>query len=47
MSLNAISGTNKGEVMQVRALVNNKVMLILIDSGSSHNFVSESFVEAV
>jgi hypothetical protein len=47
MSLNAISGTNKGEVMQVRALVNNKVMLILIDSGSSHNFFSESFVEAV
>jgi hypothetical protein len=47
LSLNAISGTANGEVLQVRALVNNKVMLILIDSGSSHSFVSDAFLQTV
>jgi hypothetical protein len=30
--------------MRIRALVHNKVMLILVDSDSSHSFVSQSFV---
>jgi hypothetical protein len=47
LSLNAMSGTDIGEVMKVRSLVKNKVMLILIDSGSSHIFVSESFLDTV
>jgi hypothetical protein len=47
LSLNALSGTEVGDVMKVRALVQNKVMLILIDSGSSHSFVSEHFVKTV
>jgi hypothetical protein len=34
-SLNAIAGTEFGECMKLRALVQNKVMLILVDSGSS------------
>ena len=29
----------------VRALIQNKVMLILVDSGSSHSFISKSFVQ--
>jgi hypothetical protein len=40
LSLNAIAGTSEGE-----AMVKNKVMLILVDSGSSHTFVSPSFVQ--
>jgi hypothetical protein len=45
LSLNAVSGTDTGDCMKVRALVNSKVMLILVDSGSSHSFVSKSFLE--
>uniref|UniRef100_A0A0A9BMS5 Uncharacterized protein n=1 Tax=Arundo donax TaxID=35708 RepID=A0A0A9BMS5_ARUDO len=47
LSLNAISGKDEGEAMKLRAMVKNKVMLILIDSGSSHSFVSTSFVNKV
>jgi hypothetical protein len=43
LSLNAISGTDKGEATKLRAMVQNKVMLVLVDSGSSHSFVSSSF----
>jgi hypothetical protein len=42
--LNALSGTEFGDAMRIRALVHNKVMLILVDSGSSHSFVSQSFL---
>lgn len=44
LSLNAISGTTEGEALKLRALYKNKVMLILVDSGSSHSFVSSSFL---
>jgi hypothetical protein len=44
LSLNAIAGTESKDFMRIRALVHNKVMLILVDSGSSHSFVSQSFV---
>jgi hypothetical protein len=42
--LNAIAGTEAGDSMRIRASMHDKVMLILIDSGSSHSFVSQSFV---
>ena len=45
LSLNVVAGTEIGEAMKLRALVQNKVMLILIDSVSSHNFVSQAFVQ--
>jgi hypothetical protein len=44
LSLNAISGTDSKECIQLKSLVKNKVMLILVDSGSSHSFVSAAFV---
>jgi hypothetical protein len=44
LSLNAISGTKEGEAMKLRVLVQNKVMLMLVDSGSSHTFVRSAFV---
>lgn len=31
--------------MKIRALVQNKVLLILVDSGSSNTFINKSFVE--
>ena len=40
LSLNALSGTDQGQAMKISALVGYKIMLILIDSGSSHSFVS-------
>lgn len=47
LSLNAIAGTDHGDALRLRALVQNKVMLILVDSGSSHSFVSKQFLETV
>ena len=44
LSLNALAGTAQGEALVVRALIQNKVMLILIDSGSSHSFISQTLV---
>jgi hypothetical protein len=44
LSLNAIDGTAKGNTLKLRALVHNKVMLILVDSESSHSFVSSTFL---
>jgi len=44
LSLNALAGTDVGEAMKIKALVHNKVMLTLIDSGSSHSFISSAFV---
>jgi hypothetical protein len=45
LSLNAIAGIAEGEAMRLKAIVKNKVMLILVDSGSSHTFVSPSFLQ--
>jgi hypothetical protein len=47
LSLNAIAGTETGESMRIRALVQNKVMFILVDSGSCHIFINQSFVSRV
>lgn len=44
LSLNAIDGTDSGESLKLTAKVKNKVMLILVDSGSSHSFVSSAFL---
>jgi hypothetical protein len=33
-SINAIAGTAEGDAMKLRALVHNKVMVMLVDSGS-------------
>jgi len=47
LSLNALSTVAAPNAIQLRTLVNNKVMLILLDSGSSHSFISSQFVDLV
>jgi hypothetical protein len=45
LSVDALAGTEGGETLRLRALVGNQVMLLLIDSGSTHTFVTKSFAE--
>lgn len=45
LSVDALAGTEGGETIRQRALVGNQVMLLLIDSGSTHTFVTKSFAE--
>jgi hypothetical protein len=45
ISLNAISSSPSEDTIRMRALVKNQVMLTLMDSGSSKNFLSTTFVQ--
>lgn len=45
LSLNALSGTDSADSIQLKATVKNKTMLILVNTGSSHCFVSSHFVQ--
>ena len=47
LSLNALAGTDHGNAMRIKALVKNQVMLTLVDTGSSHSFVSSAFLDRV
>jgi predicted aspartyl protease len=40
LSLHAMSGHPQGKAIQLRALVQNQVMVILVDSSSSHTFLN-------
>ncbi|WVZ71682.1 LOW QUALITY PROTEIN: hypothetical protein U9M48_020237 [Paspalum notatum var. saurae] len=46
LSLNALSGTDTGPCMKLKSF-GNKVMLLLVDSGSSHSFVNGAFLNQV
>jgi hypothetical protein len=45
LSMNAVTTKTKDNTIRLRALVKNKVMLTLVDSGSSHSFVSAALVK--
>lgn len=45
VSLHALSGTDHCNSIRLRALVGNKVILILIDSGSSHSFIDSALLD--
>jgi len=47
ISMNAVAGTDNEDTIRLRALVQNKVMLTLVDSGSSHCFISAAFLETL
>lgn len=43
ISVHAVAGTESTETIRLRALVGNQVMLLLVDSGSTHTFVNSEF----
>jgi hypothetical protein len=43
--LDALAGTEGEETIRIRALVGNQVMLLFIDSGSTHTFVTKAFAQ--
>jgi hypothetical protein len=45
LSINAISGTDRENCMRIRALIQNQVLVMLVDSGSSSSFVSQRMVD--
>ncbi|KAK1694297.1 hypothetical protein QYE76_010994 [Lolium multiflorum] len=47
LSLHALTGTENPDTVRLRALVQNQVLLILVDTGSSHSFLSSRFAERI
>lgn len=45
LSSQALDGTDSTTTIRLRALVGNQVMLLLLDSGSTHSFVNKAFVD--
>lgn len=45
ISFHAILGHSVGTTMKLQGAINQRQVLILVDSGSTHNFVAESIVE--
>lgn len=45
LSLNALTIVDSSNSIKLRTLVKNKVMLTLLDFGSSHSFISKQFTE--
>lgn len=45
ISVNAISGSGTSRTMRVRGKLHNRVLVILIDSGNTYNFVDPSVVK--
>lgn len=41
LSVNALLGSQNPKTIRLRAMVDNKVMLLLVDSGSSHTFIDQ------
>lgn len=44
ISLHAILGKTMGTTMKIKGEIGSRTILILIDSGSTHNFISEDMV---
>lgn len=45
LSVNALSGSQNPKTIRLRAMVDNKVMLLLVDSGSSHTFIDQQLID--
>ncbi|XBI72477.1 hypothetical protein VPH35_066426 [Triticum aestivum] len=45
LSSQALDGTDSTTTIRLRALVGNQVMLLLLDSGSTHSFANKAFVD--
>lgn len=42
LSLHALAGTSHTNIVQLRALSSNQVLIVLVDSGSSHSFINSA-----
>ena len=47
LSINALTSTDTSNSIKLKTRVKNKIMLTLLDSGSSHSFVSAQFTQLV
>ena len=47
LSVNALFGTNNPKTIRLRAMVANQVMLLLVDSGSSHTFTDQQLPDKI
>lgn len=47
ISVNALAGNQNYQTMRIRRVINDKPLHILIDSGSTHNFLDEGFAKAL
>uniref|UniRef100_A0A453EP45 Peptidase A2 domain-containing protein n=1 Tax=Aegilops tauschii subsp. strangulata TaxID=200361 RepID=A0A453EP45_AEGTS len=47
ISVTALSGASHPKTIQLRALMGNQVVLVLIDSGSTHTFVDQALLSRV
>ena len=45
LTMNALAGTSHTKSIKLRALVGNQVMLLLVDSGSSHTFIDQQLAD--
>lgn len=45
LSVNALAGSENPKTIRLRDLVENKVMLLLVDSGSSHTFTDKQLAD--
>jgi hypothetical protein len=45
ISVAALAGSEAPKNMRIRATVGDQIMILLVDSGSSHTFVSKAFTE--
>jgi hypothetical protein len=44
LSIHALAGTDSGDTIRLRALVDNQILLILVDSGSTGSFLNASML---
>ena len=47
LSAHAVSGTESANTIRLRAQVGGQVMLLLVDSGSTHSFISDTFATRI
>lgn len=45
LSVHALAGTESLHTIRLQATIDGQAMLLLVDSGSSHTFVTQSFAE--
>ncbi|KAL0537222.1 hypothetical protein IC582_026197 [Cucumis melo] len=47
LSINSVVGLNDPGTMKVKGMINNKEIVVMIDCGTTHNFISENLVKSL